>query len=288
MKPPRPSPAPHHELLLAALLALGAAPAARATPELEAGHRFFREKIEPVLRAECYECHAASAKKLRGGLRLDLKAGVLAGGNTGPALVPGDGRSLILAAAMISILINPAAFAAAERIRARLDKARPAADVSAAPPEPAPLPRTALTGHAILVGFGRVGMTIAEALREQARPLVVIEDSKAASDAARARGLEVVEASGVDRDVLAAANVGGARTLHVAVPDGFEAGTIVERAKALNPAVVVIARGHSDEERAHLEQLGADHVVMGEREIGLAMVALEPSFVRPVPASEKC
>ena len=57
-------------------------------------------------------------------------------------LLPEDGRSLILAAAMISILINPAAFAAAERIRARLDKARPAADVSAAPPEPGDGPWT--------------------------------------------------------------------------------------------------------------------------------------------------
>ncbi|MEY2877732.1 MAG: hypothetical protein RLZZ15_112, partial [Verrucomicrobiota bacterium] len=70
----------------------------RATPELEAGHKFFREKIEPVLRAECYECHSAEAKKLRGGLRLDLKAGVLAGGNTGPALVAGDAKSLLLQA----------------------------------------------------------------------------------------------------------------------------------------------------------------------------------------------
>ena len=98
MKPPRPFPSPRRERLLAAVLALSAALVVRATPELEAGHKFFREKIEPVLRAECYECHAASAKKLRGGLRLDLKAGVLAGGNTGPALAPGDGRSLILAA----------------------------------------------------------------------------------------------------------------------------------------------------------------------------------------------
>ncbi|MCC6919585.1 MAG: Kef family K(+) transporter [Alphaproteobacteria bacterium] len=198
-------------------------------------------------------------------------------------MLPEDGRSLILAAAMISILINPAAFAAAERIRARLDKSRldkakPAGDTpAAAAAEPIPLPQTARTGHTILVGFGRVGMPIAETLRAKARPLVVIEDSKAASDAARALGFEVIEANGVDRDVLAAANVTGARTMHVAVPDGFEAGTIVERAKALNPALVVIARGHSDEERDHLKKLGADRIVMGERETGLAMAALDPA-----------
>ncbi len=70
----------------------------RATPELEAGHAFFREKIEPVLRAECYECHSAESKRLRGGLRLDLKAGLLKGGEAGPAIAVGDAKSLLLQA----------------------------------------------------------------------------------------------------------------------------------------------------------------------------------------------
>jgi uncharacterized membrane protein len=83
-----------HALAFACAAAL--ALAAHATPELEAGHTFFREKIEPVLRAECYDCHSAQAKKLRGDLRLDLKSGLLTGGSTGPALVAGDAKSLLL------------------------------------------------------------------------------------------------------------------------------------------------------------------------------------------------
>ena len=75
-----------------------AALAARATPELDAGNKFFREKIEPVLRAECYECHSATAKKLRAGLYLDSKSGIVTGGDTGPAIVSGDARSLLLKA----------------------------------------------------------------------------------------------------------------------------------------------------------------------------------------------
>ncbi|MBL9200876.1 MAG: hypothetical protein JNL39_10235, partial [Opitutaceae bacterium] len=70
----------------------------RANPEIEAGHQFFREKIEPVLREHCYECHSAGAKRLRGDLRLDLKAGLLKGGHTGPALAAGDAKSLLLQA----------------------------------------------------------------------------------------------------------------------------------------------------------------------------------------------
>jgi len=85
-----------HALAFACAAAL--ALPAHATPELEAGHTFFREKIEPVLRAECYDCHSAQAKKLRGDLRLDLKSGLLTGGSTGPALVAGDAKSLLLQA----------------------------------------------------------------------------------------------------------------------------------------------------------------------------------------------
>ena len=70
----------------------------RATPEIEAGLKFFREKIEPVLKRECYECHSAEAKKLKAGLRLDSRAGFLAGGDSGPALKPGDLKSLVLQA----------------------------------------------------------------------------------------------------------------------------------------------------------------------------------------------
>ena len=63
------------------------------------GVRFFRERIEPVLAAECYRCHSARAEKLRGGLRLDSRAGVLRGGDSGPAVVPGkSGESPLIQA----------------------------------------------------------------------------------------------------------------------------------------------------------------------------------------------
>lgn len=57
---------------------------------------FFREKIEPVLSAQCYECHSATAKKLKAGLHLDTRGGILTGGDSGPALRPSDpDRSLL-------------------------------------------------------------------------------------------------------------------------------------------------------------------------------------------------
>jgi hypothetical protein len=63
------------------------------------GIEFFEAKIRPVLTKHCYECHSAQSKRVRGDLLLDTKAGMLKGGDTGPALVPGKAReSLIIKA----------------------------------------------------------------------------------------------------------------------------------------------------------------------------------------------
>ena len=51
---------------------------------------FFEQRIRPLLAERCYECHSAKAKKLKGGLYLDSKAGWLKGGDAGlPTIVPG-------------------------------------------------------------------------------------------------------------------------------------------------------------------------------------------------------
>ncbi len=66
------------------------------TPEQE---KFFETKIRPVLVTQCGKCHASSAKKLRGGLRLDSREGLRRGGDSGPAIVPGKpDQSLLIRA----------------------------------------------------------------------------------------------------------------------------------------------------------------------------------------------
>jgi hypothetical protein len=60
---------------------------------------FFETKIRPVLVEQCYKCHAAEAKIIKGGLRLDSRDGLLKGGDTGPSVVPGQAdKSLLLKA----------------------------------------------------------------------------------------------------------------------------------------------------------------------------------------------
>ncbi|NBY01909.1 MAG: hypothetical protein EBQ87_08005, partial [Planctomycetes bacterium] len=51
---------------------------------------FFETKIRPVLVDHCYKCHSADAKIFKGGLKLDNRQGLIKGGDSGPAIVPGD------------------------------------------------------------------------------------------------------------------------------------------------------------------------------------------------------
>jgi cytochrome c553 len=79
-------------------LALLAAPL-QAVEDTPQGLDFFEKKIRPVLVANCYQCHSASAKELKGELRLDTRAGIRKGGEQGKAVVPGKvAESLIIAA----------------------------------------------------------------------------------------------------------------------------------------------------------------------------------------------
>jgi cytochrome c553 len=84
---------------LLALLALGAEAQEKASPADREGIEFFEKKIRPVLVERCYSCHSAEAKKLKGALYLDSRDGLLKGGDTGPAIVPGDpAKSLLIKA----------------------------------------------------------------------------------------------------------------------------------------------------------------------------------------------
>ncbi|MCC2672817.1 MAG: Planctomycete cytochrome, partial [Armatimonadetes bacterium] len=73
--------------MVAAVAAGGAAPAAPPSREAAA---FFESKVRPVLAARCFSCHSAASKPVQGGLKLDTREGLLAGGVRGSSLVPGD------------------------------------------------------------------------------------------------------------------------------------------------------------------------------------------------------
>lgn len=80
-------------------LAIGNALLFIASADDEA-HRFFETEIRPVLVESCYECHSSESGKAKGGLLLDTREAIRKGGDTGPAVAPGDVESSLLIAAM--------------------------------------------------------------------------------------------------------------------------------------------------------------------------------------------
>ena len=111
-----------------------------------------------------------------------------------------------------------------------------------------------------------------QGLADKGWPLLVIEDAEDAFERAKAAPVEAIHGNAADDRILTAANLGDARILLVAIPNAFEAGQIVEQARAANPRIEIVARAHFDAEVDHLLQHGADIVIMGEREIARSML----------------
>ena len=125
----------------------------------------------------------------------------------------------------------------------------------------------------MLVGHGRVGSLVGRALTEAGRSFLVVEDTDRTGADLRRDGVETIVGNAAEPSVLAAAAPARADCLVLAIPDAFEAGQVVEQARAANPKLHIVARAHSDAEVEHLTKLGADVVIMGEREIARAMIA---------------
>ncbi|ODA66002.1 Inner membrane protein YbaL [Methyloligella halotolerans] len=190
-------------------------------------------------------------------------------------ILPADGRDLVLAGSIISILMNPLLFMAIdkwyfrhERHRTELPDEQEEEEVRTREP----IVPTALEGHVALVGHGRVGAFITNVLPGEGLPVYVIEDDPDAVDALREQGVEAVQGNAADPEVIAGANLEKACCLLVAIPDAFEGGQVVQQAREINPGLLIIARAHSEAETEHLLAHGADQVVMGEHEIAKAML----------------
>jgi CPA2 family monovalent cation:H+ antiporter-2 len=201
---------------------------------------------------------------------------ILAGLGTALGLMPQDGRDLILAGALLSIALNPLAFAGINPL-ANFLEARPRLlgllERRGAARHRTPVASTStLLNHAILVGYGRVGGAIGAVLRAQELPCVVIERDPLMLGHAQEAGIPTIAGDAAAPGVLAAAGLAHARLVVVATPDGFQARRIVELARELRPGIDLVVRTHSAAEMQLLEGMGVGRVLMGERELANGML----------------
>jgi CPA2 family monovalent cation:H+ antiporter-2 len=136
------------------------------------------------------------------------------------------------------------------------------------------------------VGHGRVGGVIGSELDRARVPYLVVEQNRELFESLRDRGVPAVYGNAIRRTVLELARPERARLIVVTAPDPFQARAVVDLARKMNPSIATVVRTHSEEEREYLEKAGADHAVVGERELARAMAryALEAVGAPPTAA----
>ncbi len=196
------------------------------------------------------------------------------GGSLG--ILNAEGASLILAGALISITFNPMLFSAIKPVEKWLiERSRFMRRLEFRPAPFGELPMSTdldlLTGQVVLVGYGRVGRRIAEALSERKVPFVVAEQHRELVEKLREKGIPAVAGDASDPAVLIQAHVARAGMLVVATPDTIDVRKVVETARTLNPGIKVVLRTHSEEEAELLQKENLGKVFMGEHELAQGM-----------------
>jgi CPA2 family monovalent cation:H+ antiporter-2 len=202
---------------------------------------------------------------------------ILAGLGVTFGLLPPEGRDLILAGAILSITLNPLVFASIDPLLAWF-RARPRLTALLERPGDrfsTPLDRSEETGlrdHAIIVGYGRVGEIIGDALRAQKLAFVVIDENRRRVEKLRKQGLTAIYGDATAAGVLEDAGVSSARLLIVAIPQGFLKRRIIELAREANPQIDTAVRTHRASELAYLKDQGIGIAIMGERETAFGLL----------------
>ncbi len=188
--------------------------------------------------------------------RIGTEAGVLSEEHFG----------LLLSSAALTIILAPAAYQHGRPLVERVERRLGAAEEVAPPAED--------TGNrriAVILGYGRVVRLVAAALQRRGFAFTVVDESAHAVREAREAGITAVRGSVENRVVLERVPFDRATVLVVAVPDPVSTRFVVDTIRRAHPRLPIVARTHSQSERAVLRQLGATVVVVGEVELGLEM-----------------
>ena len=131
-----------------------------------------------------------------------------------------------------------------------------------------------LNDHYIICGFGRVGRRVAEELRHEAAPFIVLDFSPDAKEAAREENVLFIEGNGTDDEDLRAAGVERARGLIAASDDDADNLYIALSARSVNADLFIVARASTEEAAKKLQLAGADRVVQPYQAAGRMMASL--------------
>ncbi len=214
-------------------------------------------------------------------------------------LVNETAKSLILSAAILSIVINPFLFKLLDRwITAHQDKledriiSSDSLDDDTEEKEEIQIP-VPEQQHAIIVGYGRVGSELIRILQEKQIPFVVIENEPYRAEKAQKLGIPIITGNAASEDVMHKANPATASMLLIASHQPFEEGAMINHVSKVNPGAIIVARAETDAAVDYLLSQGAHGAVMEKKELAFSMMEMVMSGKRltqrglwpPVPVS---
>ena len=197
---------------------------------------------------------------------------ILGQGGVALGLLHPDEYSLILAAALISITLNPFLYRLLPGLERFLQKA-PGFWSRLESNRPLPeIDEEKLAGHVVIVGYGRVGTHLVEVLQSLEVPLLVIEADMERIGVLNEKGLATLYGDPSNSEVITHAGLERARALVITVPEETAAYMTAAAARDLNAELPLIVRAGSAEGLERLRRLGADYIVQPELEGGLEMI----------------
>jgi monovalent cation:H+ antiporter-2, CPA2 family len=214
---------------------------------------------------------------------------ILIGLGVALGVMPAEGQSLVVAGALLSIALNPLLFKAMEPLRKwLLQRSNLARELAQRDDPLAELPMSTdskyLSRQVVVVGYGRVGRRIADALAADGVPFVVAEQNRDIVEKLRLRGIPAVYGDATQAEVLVQSHVARARMLVIATPESIGVRQMADAARMLNPSIEIVVRSHTDEEARRLEQEVSGKVFVGEHELARAMTAYVVARCKTGPA----
>ena len=202
-------------------------------------------------------------------------------------IFPAGATSLIIAASVVSLTLNPllyrsaawldAALAQSPRVWRRLNPKTDNLDLSA------DHLKEAAAYRAVVVGYGPVGRTVARLLRDGGIEPIIIEINLETTRRVRDEGHPVIYGDATHPDVLEAAGIRTAVALIVSGPSSDQAAEIIRISRHMNQNVRVLARSYYLRETGMMRNAGADEVFAGEGEVALAMTEYILTFLGATP-----
>jgi CPA2 family monovalent cation:H+ antiporter-2 len=183
-----------------------------------------------------------------------------------------DQYSLILAAALISITINPFMYRLLpilEHVLQRFPSFWRQLESSKELPE---IHEEELDHHVVVIGYGRIGRHLVDVLKSLQVALLAIESDMERIMLLNQKGIATLYGDAANSEVITHAHLERARLLVITVPDETSAAIIVASAREINPELPIIARSGTEEGVHSLVEMGANRIVHPELEGGLEIV----------------